>query len=114
VPQEGKPDKKIYRITDAGLEELRQWYREPTEPTPIREDLLVKVLATPFASEKQLVKELQRRRHMHCEKLMHYRGMEDEYKAHPDPPKVPNNFATSPCAGAFATSRTGSAGAMRC
>jgi DNA-binding PadR family transcriptional regulator len=88
VPQEGKPDKKIYRITDAGLEELRQWYREPTEPTPIREDLLVKVLATPFASEKQLVKELQRRRHMHCEKLMHYRGMEDEYKAHPDPPKV--------------------------
>ncbi len=88
VPQEGKPDKKIYRITGAGMEELRQWYQEPTEPTPIREDLLVKVLATPFFSEKQLVKELQRRRQLHHDKLMHYREMEDEYQSHPDPPKV--------------------------
>jgi DNA-binding PadR family transcriptional regulator len=38
VPQEGKPDKKIYRITDAGLEELRQWYQRAngTHPHPRR------------------------------------------------------------------------------
>lgn len=88
VPQEGRPDKKIYRMTEAGKQELQRWYQEPTEPTPIREDLLVKVLATPFASEERLVQELQRRRQMHHEKLTHYRETEANYQAHPDPPKT--------------------------
>jgi len=88
VPQEGKPDKKIYHMTPAGKQELLRWYQEPTEPTPIREDLLVKVLATPFASEDRLVQELQRRRQLHHNKLMEYRDMETSYKSHANPPKT--------------------------
>jgi DNA-binding PadR family transcriptional regulator len=88
VPQEGKPDKKIYAITEAGRAELRRWYKEPTEPTPIREDLLVKVLATPYASQAELVMELKRRRALHQEKLSHYRDMEVQYKSCPEPPRI--------------------------
>jgi DNA-binding PadR family transcriptional regulator len=88
VPQEGKPDKKIYAITDAGRAELHRWYQQPTEPTPIREDLLVKVLATPYASREDLLLELNRRRALHQEKLSHYREMETQYQAIPNPPEI--------------------------
>ena len=43
IPQVGKPNKKVYRLTNQGWKELVRWYAEPTEPTQIREDLLVKV-----------------------------------------------------------------------
>ncbi|NJL48253.1 MAG: PadR family transcriptional regulator [Leptolyngbyaceae cyanobacterium SM2_5_2] len=88
VPQEGKPDKKIYDITPAGQAELRRWYAEPTEPTPIREDLLVKVLAAPFVEPNRLIEELYRRRQMHCEKLTDYQAMDAQYQAMTNPPKT--------------------------
>lgn len=88
VPQAGKPDKKIYSITQAGRDELRQWYAEPAEPTPIREDLLVKVLAAPYVPDGLLVEELHRRRQLHSERLANYRAMEDRYRAIADPPVI--------------------------
>lgn len=85
IPQEGKPDKKIYDITDAGKAELLRWYQLPTEPTPIREDLLVKVLVAPFMPKNLLVNELQHRRQIHLEQLMEYQAIEAEHKACPFP-----------------------------
>jgi DNA-binding PadR family transcriptional regulator len=78
IPQEGKPDKKIYQMTEAGRQELRRWYAEPTEPTPIREDLLVKVLAAPFMPRELLIQELKHRRQMHTEQLLMYQAKETE------------------------------------
>ncbi len=83
VPQAGKPDKKIYSITEAGTAELRRWYAEPTEPTPIREDLLVKVLAAPYVPDGLLVQELHRRRQLHCDRLANYQAKECLYGAIP-------------------------------
>ncbi|MEO1068649.1 MAG: PadR family transcriptional regulator [Cyanobacteria bacterium J06638_6] len=88
VPQAGKPDKKIYSITDAGKAELTRWYAEPTEPTPIREDLLVKVLAAPYVSVDVLIQELQRRRQVHLEKLIDYQAMEAAYQTMAEPPEI--------------------------
>jgi len=86
VPQAGKPDKKIYDITRSGQQELRRWYQEPTEPTPIREDLLVKVLGGAHLPNDILLQELQRRRQLHLEQLQSYRAMEAHHQALPDPP----------------------------
>ncbi|WP_035992644.1 PadR family transcriptional regulator [Leptolyngbya sp. KIOST-1] len=86
VPQAGKPDKKIYGITDAGRAELDRWYAEPTEPTPVREDLLVKVLAAPFVSEPLLIQELHRRRQLHGQRLAEYQAMAALYQAIDQPP----------------------------
>ncbi len=88
VPQEGKPDKKIYSITDAGRQELTRWYAEPTEPTPIREDLLVKVLATPYVADGLLVQELQRRRQLHSDRLANYQAKEELYGTIAHPPRT--------------------------
>jgi len=76
IPQAGKPDKKLYHITETGWKELTDWYMEPTEPTPIREDLLVKVLIGHKMPREMLVKELQHRKQIHSDKLAEYRDIE--------------------------------------
>lgn len=76
VPQVGKPDKKIYHITEEGWSELTRWYLEPTEPTPIREDLLVKVLIGHKMPRQLLLQEIKHRQQLHSTRLAKYR--EDE------------------------------------
>lgn len=43
VPQEDRPNRKVYHITDAGREELHRWLRAPSAPEDPRVPLLVKV-----------------------------------------------------------------------
>src|SRR5690242_13621633 len=42
VAQEGRPDKKVYRISDGGLAELTRWIAEPGEVAILRDALGVK------------------------------------------------------------------------
>lgn len=86
IPQAGKPDKKIYELTAAGTAELHRWFSEPSEPTPIREDLLVKVLAAPHVPRELLHQELNYRRQLHERQLAHYREKEQCFLAASDPP----------------------------
>jgi DNA-binding PadR family transcriptional regulator len=69
VPQENRPDKKLYRITAIGKEILTAWIAEPSEPMAIREELLVKVLAAHLVPSKVIIQELKRRQQIHQEKL---------------------------------------------
>ncbi|MEM6449550.1 MAG: PadR family transcriptional regulator [Cyanobacteria bacterium P01_D01_bin.105] len=81
VPQAGKPDKKIYQITDDGWKELTRWYMDPTEPTPIREDLLVKVLIGHKMPRQLLIEEVKHRQQVHSAQLNQYRQKEAEHFA---------------------------------
>lgn len=74
--QKGNPDKKVYKITDEGWAELTRWYAEPTEPTSIREDFLVKVLIGYQMPRQLLEEELQHRLKLHRDKLALYRDHE--------------------------------------
>ncbi|MBT9311499.1 PadR family transcriptional regulator [Leptothoe kymatousa] len=85
VPQAGKPDKKVYNITDAGWVELTRWYAEPTEPTQIREDLLVKVMIGYKVPRKLLLQELHHRQVLHQSQLDDYRAIEAACLGEPDP-----------------------------
>lgn len=40
---DGKPDRKVYTVTDAGREVLRDWLEAPTEAAPPRNELLLKL-----------------------------------------------------------------------
>jgi DNA-binding PadR family transcriptional regulator len=42
-PGDGKPDRKVYTITDAGREVLQHWLETPAEATPPRNELLLKL-----------------------------------------------------------------------
>ncbi len=83
VPQQGKPDRKVYAITEAGRRELSQWAAVPSLPTPIREDLLVKVLGGPYTEPAQLLAEVRRRRAVHAGQLASYEEKETLFRSHP-------------------------------
>lgn len=78
VSQEGRPDKKLYRITTVGKEILTAWIAEPSSPMAVREDLLVKVLAGHLVSPEVMIQELQRRRQIHSQNLAACKEMEQE------------------------------------
>ncbi len=42
-PGDGKPDRKVYTITDPGREVLGRWLETPAETTPPRNELLLKL-----------------------------------------------------------------------
>jgi DNA-binding PadR family transcriptional regulator len=86
ILQAGKPDKKVYHITDLGWQELMRWYAEPTEPTPIREDLLVKVLIGDRMPRKLLLQELHHRQKLHQAKLSEYQAIKSKFCAMDKPP----------------------------
>jgi DNA-binding PadR family transcriptional regulator len=88
IPQVGKPDKKIYELTSAGHEELMRWFAEPSEPTPIREDLLVKVMAGSSIPQPLLTKEVLSRRQLHEHKLSSYRELEQEFFHQQEPSEL--------------------------
>src|SRR5690606_9913997 len=46
-PQEGRPDRKVYALTPAGEEALREWFALPGEPVPPRNQALRQPVLAP-------------------------------------------------------------------
>jgi DNA-binding PadR family transcriptional regulator len=76
IPQKGKPDKKLYRMTETGRKELEEWLVSPCAPSPIREDLLVKVLAGALMPRAALIQQIQEQRSLHQHQLNSYQEQE--------------------------------------
>lgn len=43
VPQRGKPDRRLFSITDNGRSELREWVAQPLSPAPLRDGELFRL-----------------------------------------------------------------------
>ena len=76
IPQDGRPDKRVYSITPVGQKQLAAWLLEPAEPAPVREDLLVKVRAGALMDRPALLKELRRRSALHAQRLATYEAIQ--------------------------------------
>lgn len=72
VLQEGKPDKKVYEINPAGIEELREWLKKPAKYTTLKEPLLIKIFAGSLADPEALLAELKEHEARHRETLAEY------------------------------------------
>lgn len=75
VAQQGKPDKKIYDVTDAGIEELKAWLEKPAKSMKIKEPLLIKIYAGELADKDALLEEIQQHKATHAERLQQYNDM---------------------------------------
>lgn len=64
-PQAGKPDKKIYSLTDLGRQVLRDWVRQPAPPQKIREPFLIQLFAGHHLSREQAREAVQRQLDQH-------------------------------------------------
>ncbi len=69
VKQKERPDKKIYTITSEGKRFLVEWIALPSTPTPIKEDMLVKMYIGYIVPKEVLIEELEQLKKIHIEKL---------------------------------------------
>jgi DNA-binding PadR family transcriptional regulator len=44
VAQSGRPDKRVYRLTDSGWEALQDWFGATSAPTRLRDDFFMKLV----------------------------------------------------------------------
>ncbi|MGW7102119.1 PadR family transcriptional regulator [Streptomyces sp. NPDC054838] len=61
VVQETRPNKRLFKVTEAGLGELERFTAAATKPSVIRDDLLVKVQAADHVDTEVLVAQLTER-----------------------------------------------------
>lgn len=87
IAQDGRPDKKLYRLSEAGREALMQWIVEPCEMAPIKDELLIKVFVGDLVPRAQVLQELERHRQLHQKKLSTY--LELEQRFFPNPAQLP-------------------------
>jgi PadR family transcriptional regulator, regulatory protein AphA len=66
VQQSDKPDKKVYSITESGIEALRAWLGEPLGDPVVRDEMVLKLYGLPLV-------ELDTSRKMIGERLEYYR-----------------------------------------
>ena len=76
VAQDGRPDKKVYEVSDEGREELVRWLAEPVEPAVLREGLGVKLRGASLGDTDAVLREVARHRGEHSVRLEVYRGIE--------------------------------------
>jgi DNA-binding PadR family transcriptional regulator len=86
VPQDGRPDKKVYDITAEGRGELARWVGEPAEPESTRSELAVKVRGACNGDVRAVVAEVARHRDLHAERLDAY--LTNEKREFADPSRL--------------------------
>lgn len=62
VPQQSRPSKKLYRITDRGSEELQAWLRQPPIADQVRREFLLKLYLADSLPRQELLTLLAKRR----------------------------------------------------
>jgi DNA-binding PadR family transcriptional regulator len=72
VEQQDRPDKKVYEITDAGLEALKEWITAPLKPRPTRDEMVLKAYSVWLADPEMAVALFREQQRMHEEQLLDY------------------------------------------
>ncbi|MEV6020011.1 MULTISPECIES: PadR family transcriptional regulator [unclassified Streptomyces] len=86
VPQQGRPDKKVYSVADPGRAALSRWLHEPIEPESLRHDLAVKIRGAAYDDPAALVDEVERHHQAHSDRLARYLVGERRDFTGPDAP----------------------------
>lgn len=93
VEQEGRPDKKVYEITPAGLEALKGWVVAPLEPRGARDELVLKAYSLWLADPEEALALFGEHERLHQERLRRYEEigawMEEEWGDDLDLPGSP-------------------------
>lgn len=75
-PGEGGPSRIVYRITDAGREELAQWLREPAQPVTARDEHSLKIFFGHLVGTEATLAHVRRLRDRARAALDHYTRVE--------------------------------------
>ncbi|HZP50742.1 PadR family transcriptional regulator [Actinocrinis sp.] len=75
VEQDRRPNKRVYRLTEAGLTALREFTAQPAKVTAIRDELLVKVQAVDVGDREAVLAAIAQRLEVSRAKLARYDRM---------------------------------------
>jgi len=89
VPQDGRPDKVVYVLTEAGHGALAAWLNEASRRKPAKDDLFVKLYHVGHGDTRHVADELRQRRADHEQRLALYERIRDRHYANPS--KLPRN-----------------------
>ena len=67
--QDYRPDKKVYEITEAGREALRQWVAEPTPISTIRDEFILKAYSLWLVDPKNAIVHVREHEKLHQQRL---------------------------------------------
>ncbi|MDT0200364.1 PadR family transcriptional regulator [Nocardioides sp. AE5] len=83
VAQQGRPDKKVYDVTEPGRLELQRWLAEPTNPDPIRSEMMVKFRGASYGDRTVLLDQAREKLDEHARRRDLYAFLQD--RDYPDP-----------------------------
>ena len=83
IPQEDKPNRKVYHITKAGLAELRRWLSTPLPLPDFREAFLIQFFFADAISSEEIVALLEARAAAHRAHLESYHQIQRWVEEHP-------------------------------
>jgi PadR family transcriptional regulator, regulatory protein AphA len=83
VATDGKPPRTVYSITERGRSELAGWLLQPVEPSPTRNELLLKLIFAGNTPVQSMVDKVDAARQTHTEHLAEYKRIEAEYETNP-------------------------------
>ncbi|WP_346838639.1 PadR family transcriptional regulator [Microbulbifer sp. SAOS-129_SWC] len=78
--QEGRPDKKVYSLTEHGRAELRQWVLQPAQPQKMRDPFLIQLFAGHHLDNAQARQALERQLEHHRALLRDYREQNERVR----------------------------------
>ena len=76
VPQAGKPDRKVYSITEIGRETLVEWFHKPANHPAIRDELSAKLRVCDIHNSEPMQQHIEALFEESRTLLNHYRGLE--------------------------------------
>ncbi len=72
-PQQGRPDRRVYALTDAGREDLQAWVAAPVTGLDSRKErLLLKLFFSASVGRESILTQLRLQRELHQQQLAHY------------------------------------------
>lgn len=80
IAQEGRPDKKRYRLTAKGRRELEHWLAEPPPGRRVNDELLVKILGGELIGAETLREHIQAKRQETEQRLEVLLTIEQDYR----------------------------------
>lgn len=85
VLQSGRPNKKVYSITHAGLNRLLEWSRDATPPASVKDDLMVRLYGLDHVDVAAVREQVSARLDHHRARLELYERIRDRSYRDVDP-----------------------------
>jgi len=93
IAQEGRPDKKIFSVTDLGLSHLKTWLLQSSDVESVKDEFLLKIYAGYLIPEDAIAQKIKDHRQLHQQQLEIYEAIERNFFASPNDCLKESRFA---------------------